>query len=59
MEETQRAKGSHAAYRTHVTQIFKKVDKILETETPLTDPQVAKLTSKQTFSAGHCNAVIE
>ena len=45
MEETQRAKGSRAAYRAHVTRIFKKVDEILETETPLTDPQVAKITS--------------
>ncbi|XP_065917547.1 uncharacterized protein [Dysidea avara] len=45
MEETQRAKGSRAAYRAHVTRIFKKVDENLETETPLTDTQVAKLTS--------------
>jgi len=44
MEETQRAKGSRAAYRAHVTRIFKKFDEIVEIETPLTDPQVAKLT---------------
>ena len=45
MEETQRVKGSRAAYRAHVTRIFNKVDQILETENPLTDTQVAKLTT--------------
>jgi len=44
MEETQCAKGLRAAYRAHVTRIFKKVDEIVEIETPLMDPQVAKLT---------------
>ena len=45
MEETQRVKGSRAAYRAHVTRTFKKIDEILETDSPLTDTQVAKLTS--------------
>jgi len=44
MEETQHVKGSRAAYHAHVTWIFKKVDETLETTSPLTDTQVAKLT---------------
>ena len=45
MEENQRVKGSHAAYRSRVTRTFRKIDEIMEKEDPLPDPQVAKLTS--------------
>ena len=45
MEENQRVKGSRAAYRSHVTRTFRKIDEIMEKEDPLPDPQVAKLTS--------------
>ena len=45
MEENQRVKGSRAAYCSHVTRTFRKIDEIMEKEDPLPDPQVAKLTS--------------
>ena len=45
MEDIQCAKGSHAAYRSHVTHTFRKIDEIMEKEDPLPDPQVVKLTS--------------
>ena len=37
----QRVKASCKAYRSHLTRLFKKVDEILEKETPITGVQVA------------------
>ena len=45
MEDIQHAKGSRAAYRSHIMRTFRKIDEIMEKEDPLPDPQVAKLTS--------------
>ena len=45
MDEPQRLKASRKAYRSHLTRLFKKVDEILEKETPITDVQVVTLTS--------------
>ena len=45
MDEPQRLKASRKAYRSHLTRLFKKVDEILEKETPITEVQVATLTS--------------
>ena len=45
MDKPQRLKASRKAYRSHLTRLFKKVDEILEKETPITDVQVVTLTS--------------
>lgn len=45
MDEPQRLKASRKAYRSHLTRLFKKVDDILEKDTPITDVQAATLTS--------------
>lgn len=45
MEESEHVKGSRAAYCSHVTHTFKKIDEIMEKDHPLPDPQVVKLTS--------------
>ena len=45
MDEPQRMKASRKAHRSHLKQLFKKIDDILEKETPITDTQVATLTN--------------
>ena len=40
-----RIKSSHKAYCSHLTQIFRKVDEILEKDTPIIESQVATITS--------------
>ena len=44
-EHIQCLKASCKAYCSHLTRLFKKVDDILDKETPITDIQVATLTS--------------
>ena len=45
MERLQRVKASRKAYRSHLTRTYKKIDEILETDSPVTDFQIATLTS--------------
>ena len=45
MERLQHVKASRKAYRSHLTRTYKKIDKILETDSPVTDFQIATLTS--------------
>ena len=45
MDKPQHLKASCKAYCSHLVRLFKKVDDILDKETPITDIQVAVLTS--------------
>ena len=45
MERLQRAKASRKAYRSHLMRTYRKIDEVLEAEAPVTDAQIAVLTS--------------
>lgn len=45
MERLQRTKASHKAYRSHLMRTYKKIDNILQAKAPVTDSQIAILTS--------------
>ena len=45
MDEIQSVKQSHPAYHSHIMRTLKKIDKILEKDNPLSDTDIAKLTS--------------
>ena len=45
MDEIQNVKQSRPAYHSHIMRTLKKIDKILEKDNPLSDTDIAKLTS--------------
>ena len=45
MERLQHVKASQKAYRSHLMRTYKKIDEILETDSPVMDFQIATLTS--------------